>query len=175
LLTRLKYFQHIIRLLPVDKLDLGHAHNAAIIDLVLPSFSRRSYYQTCSRRTMSGFKLQKHIPHSQELNHTFRIRTTIEFLSTSHGVWAEYPSDRTYGIYLFPASSHQIYHSGRTRICQHSRTSASIFPRTLRLSIKAITTLALMYSLCFFLLGYPFITASVIWRLFLFCSGLTLS
>jgi len=105
----------------------------------------------------------------------FLNTTTIEFLSTSHGVRTEYPSDRTYGIYLFPASSHQIYYSGRTCKCQHSRTSASITPRTLRLSIKAITTLVLMYSLCFFLLGYPFITASVIWRLFLFCSGFTLS
>jgi hypothetical protein len=174
LLTRLKYSQHIIRLPPVDKLGLGHAYNAAIIDLVLPSFSRRSYYQTCSRLTMSGFKLQKHIPHSQELNHTFRIRRQLNSypLRTAFGR----STLRTgHGIYLFPASSHQIYHSGRACICQHSRTSVSILPRTLRLSIKAITTLVLMYSLRFFLLGYPFITASVIWRLFLFCSGLTLS
>jgi len=157
-----------MRLLSIDKLGLGHAHNAAIIDLVLPSYSRRSYYQTFYRLTMSSFKLQKHTPHSQAQPY-FSNTTTIEFLSTSHGVRTEYPSDRTYGIYLFPVSSYQICHSGRTRVCQHSRTSVSILPRTLRLNIKAITTPVFNIQLMFFLLGYPFITTSMIWMLF--CSA----
>ena len=105
----------------VDKLGLGHVYNVAVIDIHTPGSSTILFEYVENCILIHPARRLHGVPFGQDI---------MAFTSSS------LPRIR--------------YATRAVHACQHSRTSVSISPRTLRLSIKALTTPVFNVQLAFF-------------------------